>query len=56
MQDPRQLRTRLDVELSVDVRQVHLDRLRGDEEGLGDLAVGLAVGRHVRDASLARGE
>jgi hypothetical protein len=29
-------------------------RVRGDEEGLGDLR--LALGRHLGDASLARGE
>ena len=37
-------------------RQVHLDRLLSDEECLGDLAVRTAVGRHLRDAPLARRE
>src|ERR1700759_139507 len=47
---------RADVELAVGVREVDLDRLRGDEEFLGDLAVGLRFRRHRRDPALARGQ
>ncbi len=47
---------RLNLELTVDVREVRLDGLRGDEERLRDLAVRLPVGRHLGDPPLARGE
>ena len=43
----------LDVELLEDVAQVRVDRRRGDEQLLGDLAVGAAVGGELGDAPLA---
>ena len=45
---------RADLELAVGARQVHLDRLRRDEQRLGDRAVRHPGGRHRRDAQLAR--
>lgn len=36
--------------------QVSLNRLRGDEEALGDLAVGHPLGGETGDAELARGQ
>ena len=36
--------------------EVGLDRLRGNEEALGDLAVGHPLGGHAGDPMLARGE
>src|SRR6266487_4827218 len=47
---------RVDVELAVGAAQMLLDRLRGDEERLGDLLVAQPLGRHLRDAPLARGQ
>src|SRR4051812_35016470 len=47
---------RVDVELAVGAAQVLLDRLRSDKEHLGDLLVAQPLGRHVRDAPLARGQ
>ena len=52
----RELAARADPELAVRVREVHLDRLRRDVERLGDVAVGLPLGREVGDAALARRE
>src|SRR5262249_14361711 len=49
----RKLRAGVDAELPVRTGQVHLDRLRSDEERLGDLAVGGAFGSHLCDAPLA---
>src|SRR5207248_2898064 len=49
----RELRARVDPELAVDARQVHLDRSLGDEEGLRDLSVGRPRRRQLGDASLA---
>jgi hypothetical protein len=51
-----ELRARRDAEFAVGAGEVHLDRLRCDEEGLCDLAVGGALGRHLGDAPLARCE
>lgn len=45
-----------DAELAITVRQVHLDGPQGDEEGLGDLFVGLAFGGELDDPELCRGE
>src|SRR3954453_2057821 len=45
-----------DVELAVGVGEVDLDGLRGDEELLGDLAVGHRLGGHAGDATLAGGQ
>src|ERR1700761_4989544 len=45
-----------DLQLAIRVREVDLDRLRGDEELLGDLAVGHPVGGEAGDAFLARGQ
>src|SRR3954454_2615082 len=42
-ESPRKLRPRLDLELAVGAREVHLDRLLGQEQRLGDLAVGHAA-------------
>src|SRR6266511_336953 len=47
---------RVDVELAVGAAQVLLDRLGGDEKRLGDLLVAQPLGRHLRDAPLARGQ
>src|SRR5918999_283752 len=44
---------RADPELAVDAREVDLDRLRCDEQRLGDLAVRVSLGRHLGDAALA---
>src|SRR5947207_7232545 len=41
---------RVDVELAVGAAQMLLDRLRGDEERLGDLLVTQPLGRHLCDA------
>ena len=43
-------------ELLVDVAQVGLDRLRGDEEALGDLAVAHPLDSHPGNPHLARGQ
>src|SRR5215211_9333151 len=45
-----------DAELSVDVRQVDLDRLRGHVQRVGDVAVAPPLRREVGDAPLARGQ
>src|SRR4051794_30952311 len=50
----RKLVPRRDSELPIRVSEVHLDRLHGDEEGLGDLPVRFACGRPLDDATLAR--
>src|SRR5204863_8325683 len=47
---------RVDVELPVRAAQVLLDRLRSDKEHLSDLLVAQPLGRHLRDAPLARGQ
>src|SRR5438874_1373896 len=47
---------RVDVELAVGAAQMLLDRLRGDEERLGDLLVAQPLRRHLCDAPLARGQ
>src|SRR5262245_58051651 len=52
----RELRARADPELAVDAREVYLDRLRGDEQGLRDLAVHRPFGGHLGAAPLARSE
>jgi hypothetical protein len=41
------------LQLAEDAREVTLDRACGDEEGLGDLAVGEALGGELGDAALA---
>jgi hypothetical protein len=46
----------LDVELAVAVGEVHLDGAEGDEEGLRDLLVGVALGGELDDAELGGGE
>ena len=51
-----QLRPRGDLELAVDAREVDLDRLRRDEERLGDVLVRHVLGGHLGDAALARGQ
>src|ERR1700754_4632485 len=51
-----QLAARADAELAVGVAEVDLDRLRGDEQLLGDVAVGAAVGGEAGDAPLAGGQ
>src|SRR5258705_11543614 len=50
-----QLLARFDVELAVAVGQVHLDGPQGDEEGLRDLLVGLALGGELADAQFGGG-
>ena len=45
-----------DVELAVDPAQVRLGGIGGDEQRLGDLAVGEAFGGEPRDAQFAGGE
>src|SRR3712207_282915 len=52
----RQLVARRDPELAVRVAQVELHRLDGDEQVLGDLAVGAAGRRHAGDPKLRRRE
>src|SRR3954470_20365824 len=52
----RKLVPRRDSELPIRVSKVHLDRLHGDEEGLGDLPVRFARGRALDDATLARSQ
>src|SRR5262249_1621251 len=52
----RQLYARADPQLAVHAREVDLDRLRGDEESLGNLAVGWAFRRQCSNTPLARGE
>src|SRR5205809_7455588 len=47
---------RVDVELAVGAAQVLLDRLRSHKEHLSDLLVAQPLGRHLRDAPLARGQ
>src|SRR4051794_21594265 len=42
-----ELRARADVELAVAAREVHLDRLLGQEERLRDLLVGHPLGGHL---------
>src|ERR687896_2005806 len=48
-----ELGARADAELAVCVTEVRLDGLLGDEQSLGDLRVGQALGGHRRDAPLA---
>ena len=55
-QGTRQLAAAVDPELGVDVGQVALDRLEGDVELGGDLAVGAAFGRQPGDAQFAGGQ
>ena len=55
-QGARQLLAGADVELLVGVAQVRLDGAHRDEQGLGDLLVGEAVGRHSGHPQLARGQ
>src|SRR6266516_5692744 len=55
-QCPGQLAPALDIELPVNTREVFLDRLHGDEQLLGDLAIGAAAGRAARHPQLARGQ
>jgi hypothetical protein len=50
------LLARGDVELEVDLAQLVLDRAHAEEQRLGDVTVGQAARRHLRDAALARGE
>src|SRR5207302_1178272 len=52
----RQFAAPSDVELPVRVAQVVLDRLRRDEQRLGDLPVALPGGGELGDPPLARGE
>src|SRR5262249_40359589 len=49
-----QLRPRRDLQLPIDAREVHLDRLRRDEERLRDVLVRQVVGRELGHAALAR--
>jgi hypothetical protein len=42
----------VDLELSVDVSQVELNRLRGNEEGCGHRAVRFALGDELSDLEL----
>src|SRR4051812_36595323 len=51
LQAGRKLPARPDRELLEHVAQVRLDGLGGDEEGLGDLAVGVSLGRHLGKAA-----
>src|SRR6266545_2624417 len=53
---PGELRTAADVKLAVDVAEVPLDALDGDEQRVGDLPVALAGGRELGHAVLAGGE
>src|SRR4051812_9577363 len=46
----------VDLELAVRAAEMLLDRLRGDEERLGDLLVAKPVCRHLCDAPPARGQ
>src|SRR4051794_39398778 len=55
-QDRLELAARGDAQLHERVAQVPLDGLHGDEERLGDLAVGEALGRELSHAALARGQ
>ena len=52
----RKLRPEADAELGVGVRQVPLDRVDGDEQGLGDLLVRPARGRELGDAEFGGGQ
>src|SRR3954468_4205775 len=52
----RQSRAVRDSELSVDVGQVHFDRLRGHVEHVRDVAVALSLRGELGDAQLARGQ
>src|SRR5258708_35876229 len=45
-----------DIELPVDAGEVFLDRLHGDKQLLGDLAIGAAAGGAAGDPQLARGQ
>ncbi len=51
-----QLAARGDLELAVGAPEVRLDRLRRDEQRLGDLTIAESLRRHRRDPPLARGE
>jgi hypothetical protein len=55
LQGAGELAARADAELAVDAGEVVLDRLRGDEQLLGDLAVG-AAGRGVLGDPPLRGD
>ena len=55
-QRARQLRTRADAELRVDVREVRLDRALTEEERRGHLAIRPAFGDERRDALLRRSQ
>jgi hypothetical protein len=55
-QDLRELFARGDLELCVGATEVLLDRGARDEEGLGDLGVGLSGQRELTDPTLACGE
>jgi hypothetical protein len=50
----RELTARANAELLVDLRLVRLDRAHGDVELCGDLLLGLAGGRELRDPLLGR--
>ena len=52
----RELEARADPELLVGAAEVALDRLLGDEQRLGDLAVGASFGRLTADPPLRRGQ
>src|SRR5262245_29068191 len=51
-----ELTARGDLQLAVDAREVHLDRLHRDEERLGDLLVRVILRGQLGDAALARGQ
>src|SRR5688572_6776625 len=53
-EDRCQLLARVHVELRVDVREVALDGLDGEEQRLRDVAVAAPFRREGRDAALAR--
>ena len=50
------LASALQIELGEDMADVMLNRLRGDEESRGDLAVGQAFPEQSKDLQLASGE
>jgi hypothetical protein len=54
-QGPTQLRPPGDVQLAIDVAEMGLDRLAGDEQDLGDLWVAAPLDGELGDAPLRRG-
>jgi hypothetical protein len=51
-----QLVSRVEAKLTEDAREVTLDRAGGNEEGLGDLAVGETLAGELGNATLAGGQ